>query len=107
MAHAAVAVDLHQPLDVQVDLATEIALHDMLAVDDLAQTGNLVFAQVARASIGWDGGPRQDLVCRRGTNPVDVRQRDPDLFISGDIYAGNTCHVFSDSLALLLFVLGV
>src|ERR1051326_6446378 len=43
MAYAAIAVDLHQALDVQVDLTSQVAFDRVFAVDNLAQTGGFVF----------------------------------------------------------------
>src|SRR5450755_4730498 len=71
---AAVAVDLHQPLDVQVDLAPQVSLDRVFAIDDLPQAGDFILAQVARAAVGRNGGPGQDLVRRRSTDPDDVGQ---------------------------------
>src|SRR5215212_9681759 len=41
-----VAADLHQPLDVEVDLAPQIAFHRVLTVDDLADPVDLFLGQV-------------------------------------------------------------
>ena len=45
MAHAAIAADLHETLDVQADLAAELALHDIVVVDIFSQFGNVVLIQ--------------------------------------------------------------
>src|ERR1700724_3246067 len=92
VADAAIAVDLHQPLDVQVDFTSQIAFDGVFTVDDLAQTGYFVLAEVARAAVRGDGRPRQDFVRRRGTDPENVGQRDPDLFVARNVNAGDTCH---------------
>src|SRR5207249_1844466 len=57
VAHPAVAVDLHQPLDVQVDFPPQVTFDGELAIHDLAQARDLVFAEIARAPIGGNGGP--------------------------------------------------
>src|SRR5690348_8275665 len=95
MAHATVAVDLHQPLDIQVELATQVALNGELAVHDLAQAGDLIFAEVARAPIGGDRRAGEDLVGRRRPDAVDVRQRHPDLLFARNVDAGDACHSYS------------
>src|SRR5262249_6908062 len=46
VADAAVAADLHQPLDVLLDLAAERALHRVLAVEDGGDAGDLVVGQL-------------------------------------------------------------
>ena len=54
MADAAVAADLHQPLDVQVHLAPQVALDRVLTVDDLAQAADLVLGQITHARVRVD-----------------------------------------------------
>ena len=62
MAKAAVAADLHEPLDVLAHLATKVALDLEVAVDVLAQTHDLLFGEVAHARVGVDAGLAQDLL---------------------------------------------
>ena len=56
MAQAAVAADLHQPLDVHADLSPQVTFHPIVAGDDLAQTSDLVLSQILHACVGIDPG---------------------------------------------------
>src|ERR1051326_4847503 len=106
MADTAVAVDLHQPLDVEVQLAAQITFDGELPVDDLAQTRDFIFGETARAAVGWDSCAGQDPMRRGGPNAVDVGQRHPDLLFARNVNAGDTCHVCLLPLLLLMFGIG-
>ena len=62
MAKAAVAADLHEPLDVLAHLAAEVALDLEVAVDVLAQADDLLLGEVAHPRVGVDAGLPQDLL---------------------------------------------
>src|SRR5579883_124249 len=89
---APVAADLHQPLDVQVHLAAQVALDRVLVVDQLADAAHLVLGQLADALRGLDIRPRDDLLCARASDAVDVRQRDEDRLVARYVDARDTCH---------------
>ena len=46
MPQSAVAPDIHEPLDVHLDLGVEGALHPVLGLDLLTELGRVLFAQV-------------------------------------------------------------
>ena len=78
MAQAAVAADLHQPLDVHGNLATQIAFHLDVVVDVVAQLADILFGQVLDARIRVDAGRFDDIVqssaaCRRYTSARSQR----------------------------------
>jgi len=52
MADPAVAIYLDESLNILSDLTPEIAFDDILAVDDLANTVDLVIAEIPHARIG-------------------------------------------------------
>src|SRR5882724_7913430 len=60
VAHAAVAVDFHQPLDVESDVLAEIAFHLPLVSDDLTDLANVILGQVLDADVPVDLGLAQD-----------------------------------------------
>src|SRR5579871_294501 len=91
--HAAVAADLHQPLDVHRDLFAEIALDAALLLDDAADLPHVVLGQILHADIGADPGVLQDGVRADAPDAVDVRESDLDALRARKIDACNTCHI--------------
>src|SRR5712692_3798345 len=90
---SAVAPDLLEALDVQRDLAAQIALDREAAVDDLADLRDLRLGEVAHADRSVDArllehGGR----CRR-TDAEDVAQRNVDALLPRDINASDPCHL--------------
>src|SRR5688572_22369904 len=115
MAQAAIAADIHQPLDVELHLAAQIALRAVLAVDNSTNAVDLLFRQIAYPQTAGDVDPCQDLLAGRESDAIDIGQRDLDRLVPWDIHPGDTSHDSSVllvaacdlCLALPLFVLGI
>src|SRR6266508_2365461 len=103
----AIAPNLHQPLDVEVHLATEVTLNLVLAVDDLAQPAYLVLGQVADPGVRTNVGPLQDLPGRAGTDTINGRQSGLNPPIARNVYTSDSSHFSSASLSLPLLMLRV
>src|SRR4051794_1143802 len=103
MAHPSVRADLDEPLDVQRDLAAEVALHLVAPVDQLAEAVDLLLREVADAGVGVDVRLGQDLLGGGQADPEDVSEGDLDPLLAGNVDAGDACH----RSALPLLVLGV
>src|SRR5260370_29322499 len=108
VAHAAVGTDLGQALDVRRDVAPEVALdEDLLArchtVDDLAQAGNLLLAEVLGPDVRVEVGRLHDLLRGRAADAVDVHQGDDDAFGVGDVNAGDPRHLAPHPCRCLCF----
>src|SRR6185369_7774404 len=98
MAAAAVAAEIDQPLDARRHVAPEVALDLVARIEDPPDARALLVGQIIRLA------PRIHL--RLGADPerrapadaVDVRERYFHALVSGQIDAGDTCHVLSLSL---------
>ena len=66
VAQAAVAAEVHQPLDVHRDLAAQVALDDVVAIDRLADLQHLGVGELADATFGRDANPVADLLANLG-----------------------------------------
>ena len=77
MAQAAIAAEIHQALDVHGDVASQVALDPVVAVDDLAQTRDLGVGQLVDPRPERDVDLAQDLLGRGPADAVDVRRPIP------------------------------
>src|SRR5947209_4716527 len=98
MAHPAVAVDLHQALDVEADVLAEVALDLPLVGDDLADLAHVILGEVLDARVAVHPGRDEDVVGPRTADAEDVSQTDFHSLVEGQIHASNTCHCFSPGL---------
>src|SRR5688500_4463926 len=65
----AIAVDLHQPLDVDADVSSQIALDLAFILDDLTDLADVVFAEILDPHLRADFRLLQDLVGARTPDP--------------------------------------
>ena len=103
MAQAAVRADLDETLDVERDLAPQVAFDLVAAVDQLAQPVDLLLGEVPHPGVRVDVRLGQDLLAGRQTDPEDVGERDLDALLARNVDAGDTGH----RLPLPLLVLRV
>src|SRR4051794_29291135 len=92
MTQAAIAAEVHQTLDVDADLATKIALDEIVAVDHFADLQNFLVAQLADATLRRNLDLLHDLGSVLLADAMDVLERDQDALVGRDIHAGNTGH---------------
>ena len=90
MAQAAVAAEIHQPLDVHRHFAPQIALDRVVAVDRLADADDLVVGQRVDAPRPAIPDFPQDLLGLRRADAVDVVQRDHHPLGGRNVHAGDT-----------------
>ena len=94
MAHAAIAADFGQTLDVKRHLTTQITLDHIGLVDDLTMLRLVGLSQILYASVGVDACLREDILRTFSSNTIDISQTDLDSLILGQVNTGNTCHTF-------------
>src|SRR6516165_11911017 len=87
----AVGADFDEPLDVHRNFLAEIAFHHAFSLDDLADTVDLVFAQVLDLLVRVDLGLFQDAARARIADAVDVSERDYHMLVAWKIDACNAC----------------
>jgi hypothetical protein len=93
VAHASVTLDTLQAFEIHANFAAQVAFDDIFAilngVNDLRQ---LLLSQVLGANAGIDIGLGQDVAGIRGTDPVNITQRDVDALIGRNFNADDTSH---------------
>src|SRR6202043_1839394 len=95
VAQAAIGADLDQPLDIQRDLASQLAFDFGFLIDDVAQGADLLVVEVLDAQIRVDVGDPQDSPGGMRTHPEDIRQRDFDPLLTRNVNARDTRHLAS------------
>ena len=92
MALAAETAQIHQPLDVHRDLAPEVALDHIVAVDGLADADHLILGQLVDALVRRHVRLLADLAGLGATDAVDVGQGDLDMLLRRDVDACDSRH---------------
>src|SRR6266481_4572692 len=92
MTQAAIAAEIHQPLDVDTGLAAQIAFDHIVAVDHFADLQNFLIAQLSDAAISRDLNLLHDFGRALLADAMDVLKRDQDALVGRDVHAGNTGH---------------
>src|SRR5262245_38398932 len=92
VTEAPVGADIHQPLDVHLNLAAQRALHLQVALDDAAQLARVLVAQTLDPDIGAHPRLREDLARGGAANAEDVGERDLDALVRRKIDARDACH---------------
>src|SRR6185369_4104320 len=100
---AAVAADLHQPLDIHRDLLAEIAFHAALLFEHAADLPDIVFGEILDPDVGAHARRTEHVVRALPPDAVDVGKADLDPLGPREIHTCNTRH----RLPLPLLVLRV
>ena len=78
VAHAAIAADFSQALDIQRGLTTQITLDDVAVVNGLTELGLIGLRQILDAGVGVDACLCQDVLSTLSSNTIDISQTDFD-----------------------------
>src|SRR5262245_25981113 len=86
----AVAAEVHQPLDVELHLAPEVALHQVIAVDHLADVQHFLVGELRDPALARDPDLLHDFPGFGRADSMDVLQRDNNALVGGNVDASNT-----------------
>ncbi|OHV94034.1 hypothetical protein AKG95_25960 [Janthinobacterium lividum] len=92
MAHAAVATQIHQTLDVHGQFTTQIAFDDEFTYF-IAQFFQFAVIQIFDLFVGCYTGRCTDFLCAWTAHTVDGCQADNGMLMIWDINPCNTCHL--------------
>ncbi len=113
MTDATVTTDIHQTLDVQLNLGTEVTLYLIFSTDDLTDSCSLIIRPILNLYILINVSLLQDFHRTTTTYSIYIGQRDFTSFVLRQINTNNSyCHTIiflinNDNLTLTLFKLGV
>src|SRR3990170_1964793 len=97
MAQAAVAAEVHQPLDIHGDVAPEVAFDHVVAVDNLADLHDLRLGQLADPALRRDSDLGADMFGEGIADAMNVSEGHLDPFVGRDVHACNSGHVVVSS----------
>ena len=92
MTQPAIAPDIHQPLDVHLNLLAQVTFDPALLVDDRAYAIHFFFAEFADAFVDTHSRVSENLIRARSSDAVNVRETDFSSFVSWQVYTCDACH---------------
>jgi hypothetical protein len=101
VAETAVATEIHQTLNRETDLTTEVTLCLQVRFHVFTDFSDLWVSQIVSAELLREVRELNDIFCLSFTNTVNVLERDFDALVSWKIDAGDTSHDLSLPLLVL------
>src|SRR5437899_5234573 len=95
VTQAAIAAEVHEPLDVHRDFAAQVAFDLVVAVDRLADLQHFRVGELVDAAVCRDADLVDDLLGKLLADAVNVLKRDDDALVGRNVDAGYTSHFFS------------
>ena len=96
MANAAIASDVHETFDVELDFAAKVTFDFVIVANDFTNFGGLVVGPVLDFDVDVNAGFFEDFFCARTADAKDVGQGDFTSFVLGEVNSHDSyCHIFS------------
>ncbi len=92
MAQPPIGAEVHQPLDVDRNLAAKVAFDHIVSIDRFANLHHFRVGQLGDPPLGGDMHLLDDLFGLLRPDPVDVLERDDHALVGGDIDACYASH---------------
>jgi hypothetical protein len=92
VAQAAIAAEIHQPLDVHGDLTPQVTFDDKIVVDHFADLQHFLVGQLRNPARFGKPYFFHDLLSLRRPNSMDILQRHHDALVGRYVHPGNTGH---------------
>src|SRR5262245_9373319 len=92
MPRPAVAPEVHQALDAELHVAAKIALDPEVRLDRVADLADVVLVEIVGALVARDARVGEHDLSRVATDAVDVRQRNFDPLVAGEVDACDSSH---------------
>jgi hypothetical protein len=101
VSQATVAADFGKALDIHGNLAAQITLNHVLAIDEFADPRHLSICKIPHPRFGLNICARQDIIATTSPDAVDVCKAYFNLLVTWYIYTSDTCHNFLSAFLLL------
>src|SRR5690349_18737049 len=92
MPQPAIAAEIHQPLDVELNFAPQVALDHVVAVDQLADVEHFLVGELRHAPLGRQAQLLHDLSGLLLPDSMDVLQCDDDALVGRKVDTSDTSH---------------
>jgi hypothetical protein len=93
VSQASIGSDVDQSADVAVDLAPQVSFDHLLAVDNLANSSQVAFAEIAHSRVVNNARSLHDIFGLRGADTKDAPQRDFDTLVVWNVDSRDYRHV--------------
>lgn len=90
VAQPPIAANLHQSLDVEIDLAAEVSLDHKVAIDVVTHPRDLFFGEIPHPGLRLDARSDGDLGAPGAPDAMDVRERDLNLLVVWNVHASDS-----------------
>ena len=87
MTDAAVTADLNEALDIERQVAAQVAFHVAVLIDIVSQLRRIVFGKVTDPDIGIHAGSGADIAGGLAADAINMGQRNFDPLVSGQVNA--------------------
>src|ERR1044071_6570533 len=95
VTQTAIAAEIHQALDVDGNLAPQIAFDHVIAVDHFTDLQDFLVGQLRHPTLHRDVDLRHDVLGVLLADAMDVLERDDDALVGRNIHACNSGHDFT------------
>tara|TARA_B100000676_G_C17930337_1_gene760510 strand:- start:94 stop:468 length:375 start_codon:yes stop_codon:yes gene_type:complete len=92
MPDAAVAPEVHQPLNIHRNFATKFTFDEIIVIDRLANSNDFIIGKLVYPTFVRNAAFAADFDRLRPADPMDVRQSNGNTLPSWNVYACNTRH---------------
>jgi len=96
VAEATIAAEIHESLDVGLDLAAQITLDHVIGLKDLAYSGHLLLGEFTGSHSAADARLVEHLKRRTASDSIDIGEGDVQALVAREVYTGDTCHEIPD-----------
>jgi hypothetical protein len=102
VAQSPIATDIHQALDIQGHLLSQLPFNLIISLDHLLNPRHLILGKISNAHLRMNIALVQDLISSGFSDPVDTSKGNPSNLILRQVYTSNSNHRILLPLNLLV-----
>jgi hypothetical protein len=90
--HSSIAADLSEPLDIKIDLSSQITFHPIALIYSLPNMADLLLGEVSSLGVRRNASLAQDLTAGSRPYAIDILQRYLHPFVDRNIHPRYSWH---------------